>query len=361
VKSLVNTAGYWRVWTGLTDQVSEGSWRWVTGEPTSYTRWATGEPNNSGGAENYAFMNNSETWGDLPATWTAPHVCEFGSHAYRLVENNRSWQLASQDCEARGGYLATVGSSAENAILGQLLSARGLIHGWIGYTDEATEGTFRWTTWEQPAYSSWSYGEPNNGSGGNEDYAETSPSGYWNDLPTTWSVPALCEFGRPTWNPLVTLDLRPANRDDLAYSVSCKPSATGGATGCQPCPPSNIQRTLDANQQNASAAAQFLIIEKGQGVREPEARTGYNDLQLQLVNSANQVSNVTFSFGTKLSNPNVNYRPNGDVIVSLASTLAGGKRVKSIQYFENQSLSIACNLGPISTKTYYYSRIVLAN
>jgi hypothetical protein len=40
---------------GLTDKDVEGQWRWVTGEPLTYTNWYVGEPN-GGRGENYAGM-----------------------------------------------------------------------------------------------------------------------------------------------------------------------------------------------------------------------------------------------------------------------------------------------------------------
>jgi hypothetical protein len=35
------------IWLGATDQVEEGSWRWVTGEPFTFQNWADGEPDNA--------------------------------------------------------------------------------------------------------------------------------------------------------------------------------------------------------------------------------------------------------------------------------------------------------------------------
>jgi hypothetical protein len=32
-------------WLGATDEVNEGTWRWVSGEPWEYTPWREGEPN----------------------------------------------------------------------------------------------------------------------------------------------------------------------------------------------------------------------------------------------------------------------------------------------------------------------------
>lgn len=55
-------------WIGLTDQSNEGTFQWISGEPTSYTNWAFGEPNNLGGNENYAHMNwtSAGRWNDVP-------------------------------------------------------------------------------------------------------------------------------------------------------------------------------------------------------------------------------------------------------------------------------------------------------
>jgi hypothetical protein len=48
-------------WLGATDELEEGKWRWVTGEPFSYQKWFTGEPNNSSGVEHYLAMGNTES------------------------------------------------------------------------------------------------------------------------------------------------------------------------------------------------------------------------------------------------------------------------------------------------------------
>ena len=42
------------VWIGFTDEVTEGTFLWVTGEPVIYTNWNGGEPNDSGPGEDYA-------------------------------------------------------------------------------------------------------------------------------------------------------------------------------------------------------------------------------------------------------------------------------------------------------------------
>ena len=96
------------------------------------------------------------------------------------------------------GYLATLNTSEEAQLAGEQAPGTG----WIGGSDEETEGEWKWVTgpeagtvfWNgvedgsSPAnqYANWNNNEPNNQ--GNEDYAHiTDPSigirGAWNDLP----------------------------------------------------------------------------------------------------------------------------------------------------------------------------------
>ena len=63
---LVNTFGGTEgLWIGLTDEVTEGTFKWANGEAVTYTNWAPGEPNNAGGNENYAEFRAGK-WNDLP-------------------------------------------------------------------------------------------------------------------------------------------------------------------------------------------------------------------------------------------------------------------------------------------------------
>ena len=62
-------------WIGLTDEVVEGQWRWVTGEPFTWANWNGGEPNNSNNEDYIQFVGNGK-WNDLPNT-SLPYVLEF--------------------------------------------------------------------------------------------------------------------------------------------------------------------------------------------------------------------------------------------------------------------------------------------
>ena len=43
-------------WLGLTDEASEGTWLWASGQEVTYTNWISGEPNTT--SYDYAYMEN---------------------------------------------------------------------------------------------------------------------------------------------------------------------------------------------------------------------------------------------------------------------------------------------------------------
>jgi hypothetical protein len=138
-------------------------------------------------------------------------------HFYRYISKTGiSWMNARDEAASSAmmyyglkGYLATVTSQAENDFI--KLKTKGV--GWIGGSDEAVEGTWRWVTgpegleesgngrifWigryndsgagpYQGRYTNWNTNEPNQS--GNEDYAHITlfsgnpfNSYKWNDLP----------------------------------------------------------------------------------------------------------------------------------------------------------------------------------
>jgi len=135
-----------------------------------------------------------------------PNFLPSTQHYYEFVSApGISWTAAEAAASARTffglqGYLVTLTSQEEADFAGQQASG----FGWIGATDAAVEGEWRWVTgpevgtlfWTGLAngteitYANWNGGEPNNS--GNEDYAHIAaasvirggaPIGAWNDLP----------------------------------------------------------------------------------------------------------------------------------------------------------------------------------
>ena len=111
----------------------------------------------------------------------------YNGHSYYRSTGTATWTTARTNCSNMGGHLVTITSSGEQSFLFGLWPS-----GWIGLTDEVTEGTWRWVTGESYSYSNWNSGEPNNA--GNEDYVQFVSNGRWNDLPNNYSLPYVLEF-----------------------------------------------------------------------------------------------------------------------------------------------------------------------
>lgn len=111
----------------------------------------------------------------------------YNGHSYYRSTGTANWQTAKSNCANMGGHLVTITSSGEQSFIFNLWPS-----GWIGLTDEVTEGTWRWVTGETYSYSNWNSGEPNNS--GNEDYVQFVSGGRWNDLNGSSSLAYVLEF-----------------------------------------------------------------------------------------------------------------------------------------------------------------------
>ena len=111
----------------------------------------------------------------------------YNGHSYYRSTGSATWTTARTNCSNMGGHLVTITTSGEQSFLYGLWPS-----GWIGLTDEVTEGTWRWVTGETYSYKNWNSGEPNNSS--NEDYVQFVTNGRWNDLNNNSSLPYVLEF-----------------------------------------------------------------------------------------------------------------------------------------------------------------------
>jgi hypothetical protein len=111
----------------------------------------------------------------------------YNGHSYYRSTGSAVWTTARTNCSNMGGHLVTITSAGEQNFLYTLWPS-----GWIGLTDEVSEGTWRWVTGETYSYTNWNNGEPNNSN--NEDYVQFVTNGRWNDLNNNSSLPYVLEF-----------------------------------------------------------------------------------------------------------------------------------------------------------------------
>uniref|UniRef100_A0A8C7X5J2 C-type lectin domain-containing protein n=1 Tax=Oryzias sinensis TaxID=183150 RepID=A0A8C7X5J2_9TELE len=120
----------------------------------------------------------------------------FGSSCYFFSEESKSWDEAREFCRARGADLVVIDSKEENTFL---LAFRNQAV-WIGLTDKAQEGTWKWVDGSPLTLQFWEKDQPDNGGGrvsyGEEDCIQIrNTPGFWNDVSCETSLRWICEKG----------------------------------------------------------------------------------------------------------------------------------------------------------------------
>lgn len=175
---------------------------------------------------------------------------EDNGHLYKFISGsinaiNARTSASNQTAYGATGYLATITSQAEN----DFVAARLQGDGWIGGSDEETEGVWKWVTgpeagtifWNGASggsapsgqYANWSSGEPNdwlNGNPGEDCIQFYITSTKWNDLNCTGNTLAgyVVEFGADGDMPNVVAQNISIVTADVPAVTSLSPS--NGAT-----------------------------------------------------------------------------------------------------------------------------------
>ncbi|MFI3157191.1 MAG: lectin-like protein [Methylococcaceae bacterium] len=117
---------------------------------------------------------------------------QYNGHTY-LLSSAGTWLEAQANAQSLGGNLVTINDQAEQDWLFTTFGSNPTL--WIGYTDQETEGVFKWINGESSTYTDWGNMQPDN-HGAGEDYAALggNPNGVstekWNDLPNSLQGPA---------------------------------------------------------------------------------------------------------------------------------------------------------------------------
>lgn len=149
----------------------------------------------------------------------------FNGHTYQMfkLKNLTSGDVISY-CKKIGGYMAHINDAEENEFLKELICNNNVKYAYFGYTDENTEGKWRWIDGKTSQYTNWAAGEPNN-EYGQEHYALINQKGYWNDGKfendaSNSGVVIICEF-----NTNANVDVE----DDIDTSDISSDSDSGGS------------------------------------------------------------------------------------------------------------------------------------
>lgn len=121
--------------------------------------------------------------------------CNDGCSLYFYYPTTGSSQAAETFAQSLGGHLVSVQSFTQNSCFRNELNTLGFTGNvWIGYNDNALEGSFNWVDGKPLGYTNWALGEPNN-SGPNEDCVQMYSDGSWHDVDCGISAGSIVEVG----------------------------------------------------------------------------------------------------------------------------------------------------------------------
>ncbi|XP_065146780.1 uncharacterized protein [Paramisgurnus dabryanus] len=121
-------------------------------------------------------------WTQLNAGWI-----NYQSSLYFISSEKKSWSESRRYCRERGADLIIINNKEEQDFIQKNSGNDGL---WIGLTDSAVEGRWKWVDGSTPNTRFWRSGEPNGY--GRENCVVSSSSG-WADFPCTDAFKWICE------------------------------------------------------------------------------------------------------------------------------------------------------------------------
>ncbi|HFB99333.1 MAG TPA: HYR domain-containing protein, partial [Phaeodactylibacter sp.] len=121
-----------------------------------------------------------------------------GSKYYCSNSSNYSWNTAKSESIEAGGHLAIIDNSGENEYIREHIMAN---YAWIGLSDAANEGYFKWVDNTSPSYTEWASGEPNDEdpyTWGADNVVIKKNSGEWYDRNGSYGYEYVMEIDCPS-------------------------------------------------------------------------------------------------------------------------------------------------------------------
>ena len=147
------------------------------------------------------------------------------SPRFSIINGSYTWHEAKADAEARGGRLAVLDTDEKIQIVDKLIAESGFLGTWIGLTDEANEGDWRWINGQTVTANRWAEGQPDvEGSEDHVGYDYTSLHKGWHDMPSSWGLRYVFE------DPLYTLSVATTTNGSITGSGEYDPGATATIT-----------------------------------------------------------------------------------------------------------------------------------
>jgi len=165
------------------------SWRWVSAAAPQPSAQSAAQPVRAG-SNNTVSASVPATAAAIPAPESAV-VFAGNGHKYEVIKNSVTWKEAKNDCEKRGGYLATVTSKEELAFIHDLIK-KGNNNYWLGGYRE--KNIWKWVTGEDFTFKKWGYRQPDNYEGIEDKLGMRSSDGSWSDYPNNIKMGYICEW-----------------------------------------------------------------------------------------------------------------------------------------------------------------------